>query len=686
MAKKKKKIDVILNRAQKLFAAENYLLAEKEFEKALKKDQSGEIVEKLDICRQKNRFAKGKLLVKKGYNAVKTNALQEAIDCFTQAQHLLDDPGLSEKILELEQQLRVGSIDGTAKKVEASGDYAKAANLYEQIWQKTGNQIFCTRSGVCHVKAGCDEQAVRIFQQADVQDDAGCYYYGFALAKTGQYPEAVIQWEKIDSRENAFIAQKKQVLPLAFSGLYRALEKGADINNIRSSAYQLQGIARRLGQTALAKNFGKMYNYCSMELLAVLWEQEKYVEIADLLEQVPFSNDPVFISLKAKTCYHLSKDNEAYLYPMVQSWFTAIFFQNPAVEFFDNPEDPKKIHQRLICLAEQRINGHAGSETVNRAAALFAVEKKLIMDLEAIYMESHTNTTRICTPFYAALSGRSQHILSVIRQNRAYFTDQEHYLETGGFYSGAWQSLYALRAGDPDKAHALVLEAIDAGCPGDEFFDYAVELVRFSFGQACLERGEKKYLPNFSSTHTLFASAPSIEQRFSDMLIRYDGDRMAEYELVVKHLYEKRPSLPISRALSEIMASMAIRRYNAGQITDRQLASVLRKALEINPDNDLANRTLTQTFKDIEMDDIMEALYKNKMQKAASIAAASEYPEVEEFFFQEAEVFFDQVCTSEIEKESMTIVFHKLRNACETVDASHTVMDKINEKLADLGE
>ena len=61
MAKKKKKIDTILKRAENLFKTGNFLLAEKEFKKVEKRLNSNEIAEKLEICRKETRAIKASL-------------------------------------------------------------------------------------------------------------------------------------------------------------------------------------------------------------------------------------------------------------------------------------------------------------------------------------------------------------------------------------------------------------------------------------------------------------------------------------------------------------------------------------------------------------------------------------------------------------------------------------------------
>ena len=697
MAKKKNKnkTETILKRAQKLFDSQNYLQAEKEFEKLSGKLHSTEIAEKLDICRQKNRIVKGKTLIKKGYKAVNTNALQEAISYFRQAQKLLDDPALTEKILELERKLEVSSIDEDAIKVEKSGDYPNAAALYENIWQKSGDNKFADKSAICYVKAGCEDKALSIFSQTEPLNQTGFYYYGFALAKTGQYPKALIQWEKINSKEKDFIKQKKHISELAFPAICQnlqkesVLQKETDIRTLCNQVAALKDIAHKLGQETLEKNYEPMLHYCNLILMETLWDEEDYSGVAELMEHLPFSDEPAFIALQAKLYYHLSLNEKAYLQPMIKYWFTAILFENPESEFSDK-EEQERTYQKLNSAAEERIKEHYDTEAARRAKALLDIEKKLITDLKAISETEHSGSIKILTPYYAAAAGESHNILNAIKQNKAYFRNKEHYLETGGYYTGVWESLYELKGGDPDKAQALILKSTlkptDKKVPTDEFIDFIVRLVQFEFGQFCLERGEKKYLRYFSTAHKLFESAPSIEKGFADRFIDYYGKHMAEYETVLKLIYEKRPSEPIAKAYSMIMTEMSIKRYNDRKLNDKQLMPILLRALEIDPYNGLAQKTLKVTLIDIERHEIAKAMYKNKMQKAASMVLESEFPEMEDHFFSEAETIFDMMCEHLTDDAALIVSLTNLYNACKMVDAYNILTDEIEEKLEELTE
>jgi predicted Zn-dependent protease len=60
MKKKKKNIEEVLARAEKLFAHGNFPLAKKEFEKAQKKLKREDIAEKIRICRKEAETLKGR--------------------------------------------------------------------------------------------------------------------------------------------------------------------------------------------------------------------------------------------------------------------------------------------------------------------------------------------------------------------------------------------------------------------------------------------------------------------------------------------------------------------------------------------------------------------------------------------------------------------------------------------------
>ena len=690
MAKKKNKIDSTLRRAEKLFKAGNFLLAEKEFEKIRKKLNRNDITEKLKICHKETRTIKGKDLVKQGHKAVNSNKLPEAIACFQEADKLLNEPWLTEpwitdKIKELAHQLTLHKIDAEAREAKASCDYLKAANLYIKAGKKKGDQEFLLKGALCLVKAERYDQAATIFQTSKIEDDPARYYYGFALAKIGKYVEALKLWEKLDNNDKSFAEQNRQVLSLAGSAIYNTLGKQVDINGVHNAAKYLLGRANTLGHTKLIPLLESLCSYYKLILIETLWEQEKFAAVQNLLLQISVFNDPIILGLNAKTYFNLSLEQSRFLEPMMTFWLSAVYSKEISAEFSDNLDDIQKVQHQLIRFAEQNINCQQDSQDTGHAESYLAIEKKLLTDLSAIFQQQTPAFDQICTPQYASVCGLSDTIIGLIQQSKPYFKDPKHYLETGGYYSKAGKALYALRTHDVKNAMTLI-ESIESSAPKDEFTDYVLELVQFEFGQAAIENHEKDYLQYFALTPKLFESVPSIEKRFSDKIVQSFDDQMILYEKLLMFLHKKRKSDPIAQALSFVMTQSAIMKFNRGKMTNKQMKVSIEKALMICPDNEFALHTLERTLMDLEIDSIFHAMSKNKLNKAARLARQSAYPEVCDKYFEFGEEIMDQIAGSGLDHTFQKINLLDLLNSSMIVDPNHTLVDTIENKLSFMGD
>ncbi len=685
MAKKKKKIDTILKRAENLFKTGNFLLAEKEFKKVEKRLNSNEIAEKLEICRKETRAIKAKDLVKQGHKAVKNDKLSEAISCFQGAEKLLNAPWLTAKIKELQNKLTWNNIDAEAGEAEATHDYLKASELYLKAWGENGHPECLLKGAFSFVKAERYAQAAAMFQKLDLPHDQAIYYYGFALAKIGKYYEALKQWKKLDTHDKTFIEQKHLALSLACFDLYNTIGKEPDINEVYKRADDLLVIANTMSSTKQISILEKICSYYRLALIENLWKKKEFVAIADLLLQMTVTNDPAILALNAKTYFHLAGEDVKFLEPMMTFWLTAIYSKDISARFSDIPDKREKVQHQLISIAEQRINSQPDSLSARHAASYLVIEKKLIKDLLAISRKQGLHFDQVCTPEYATINGLSDIILDLIKQNKNFFKNREHYLETGGYYSRAGKSLYALKTGNVKKA-LNSLAAIEFTASKDAFTDYVIRLVQFEFGQVAMKNSEKNYLQYFALTSKLFESAPSIEKRFTDKILQYDGDQLICYEKILTLLYKQRRSDSIAEALSSVMTKTAIIGYNRRKITSKQIKVALEKALKIYPDNELAVHTLEQTVIRLEINAVYNAMAKSKLNKAAGLARQSAYPEVCDQYFEFVEQLIDQVDDSGLDYYMQKNHLHNLLNTCMTVDPDHIVIDSIKDKIHFLGD
>jgi len=688
MAKKRNSIDAILKRAEKLFETGNYLLAEKEFKKAKQKKNSPEIEEKLAICLKNTQGLKGKEWVKKGQKAENRNDLSGAVSCFREAESLLHETWLRDKIRELEQRLLGCDMVAKAETAFRNKDYQAASGFYTELAQIHEKETYLSESAVCLVKGNMFDQAVELFKSLNSLDDAARYHFGYALAKQGEYIDALDQWEMIDSGDAGFISQQHQVLALAFEQLNASMNAGGDINGIQADAGRLLGGKAVHGNDGLAKGLGVLSDYSRLSLASSLWETGDYGAVANLLDTMVLKKDPALTVLCAVTYYHLAETQVDYTGPMADHWLTAVYFVDLATAVGDDPEKQDRVRQRLIRMAEKRINTMAGPKDLNGAVAThFDIDKSLMVDLLAISGDRHDSlpVPWICTPCFSTRYGLSDAVLALIRENRDYFRDEEHFLSTGACYSRMGESFYALKTGSAKAAFDL-LGTMDAVDSTDEFINYALGLIRFEYGKFVLENGEKNFLDYFDSTVSLFETVPGVEKQFSQEMLQYEGRYLLEYEAVLGFLYKLRPSGPISEAYSFFMGQVAVNKFNRGKITNKQSHVALEKALRVDPGNEYVIHLKEQIAISLETEALYNAMNKRKMGKATALATKSPFPEVRDKFFEFIEQMMEQIEESGLEKPHRIAELNDLLNACMAVDPVHPIIDTFEMKIQLLGD
>ncbi|MGD9827021.1 tetratricopeptide repeat protein [Desulfobacter sp.] len=688
MAKKRNTIDVILKRAEKLFETGNYLLAEKEFKKARQKQNSPEIEEKLAICLKNTQGLKGREWVKKGQKAESRNDLSGAVSCFREADGLLHETWLGDKIREIEQRLLGCDMVAKAETAVRNKDYQAAYGFYTELAQIHENENYLSDSAVCLVKTNMFDQAVELFRSLNRLSEAARYHFGYALAKQGRYIDALGQWEMIDSNAAAFVSQQHQVLELAVEQLNASMKAGADLNGILADAGRLLGGKAVHGNDRLVKELGAISDYCRLALAAPLWETGDYGAVATLLDTMIFKKDPAITVLCAVTYYHLAEIQADYTGLMADHWLTAVYATDLARTVGDDPEKQDRVRQRLVRMAEDRINTMAGSKELNGAVArLFEIDKSLMADFLAISGSRHGSPSVpwICTPCFAKHYGLSDTVLALIRENRDYFRDEAHYLSTGACYSRVGESFYALKTRSAKDAFNLI-GTMDAPDSADEFINYALGLIRFEYGKFVLENGEKNFLDYFDSTVRLFETVPGMEKQFSQEMLQYEGQYLFEHEALLGFLYQLRPSGPISEAYSFVMGQTAVNRFNRGRINNKQCHVALEKALAVDPGNEYVIHLQAQIAIDLEMEALYNAMNKRKMGKAATLATKSSFPEIRDKFFDFIEQMMEHIEDSELEKPYRIVELNELLNSCMAVDPVHPIIDTLEMKIQLLGD
>ncbi|GAH63333.1 unnamed protein product, partial [marine sediment metagenome] len=134
-------------------------------------------------------------------------------------------------------------------------------------------------------------------------------------------------------------------------------------------------------------------------------------------------------------------------------------------------------------------------------------------------------------------------------------------------------------------------------------------------------------------------------------------------------------------ALSLVMSKRGILMYNADQIGIKLLVTTTRKALELNPENELARSTLDGVQVDLEIEELFMAMNNHKMNRACRLAVESKHQEVRDAFFKFINDTFKNLDTVAPDKREKLFLLRKIAGWCSRVDESHPVLIDIYNKI-----
>lgn len=676
MKKEPQNRDSILAKAERFFNRGNYPLAKREFEKADRIAVQDDITEKIKICVMEIGQLKAKDLVKKARKYAKKSKLREALGCFEQAYGISGEDWIRERIGRLKGDLSGRDFLETARQADASGEYEKAAGLYGQVPGIQKGKDTCFKMAHCLVRAGRYNEAVSAFKDLTLSDYSAMYDYGFALAKMGKYHQCLDIWGSVESDDSAFLKQRASVRSLLAADLYDRFEHSEDFAGIYK-----EGVS--IVDSAGDGSIGDLVKYCKYAWIDQLWKEEQYETIRELLLPFPSEMEADLLTLYAKTFFKLAEISGEHLSDLIMFWLATVYHPEISGKFSARPEERDNVRRALIRKAEDLLKKYAdvGDKSSKAALVCWNVEKKLAEDIHALVGDREALSCLVCSPQFAVRFGKSRRIIQLIRDNRGFFTDLEHYLLTGGYYSSAGPSLFHLENRQYDKALASlpVSGSYDAG--ESEFVDYCVEMVQFACGLHCLEEGEGLPGQYIETAVNLFSKTSTYEQELIDKAIdSHEPDKLRLYEDVLGELHSRRPTKGIKDALSLVMSKRAIMMYNLRQMNTKVLNTTIRKALKLNPENEFARGLLGHVKINVEIEELNHALNRHKMGKACRIAAMSENEEVRDLFFEFMERNLKELDGHDVDSTGKAFFLRELYKWCADVDESHPILDKINNE------
>jgi tetratricopeptide (TPR) repeat protein len=678
MGKKKKSRgpDEILARARKMFQRGNYPLSKIEFEKVAGIAGYGEFAEEIGICEGKIREARAEELVKRARKHAGKGDFKAALRWFEEAYAITGQDSIREQVSRF-QKISLGQdLSRTAEEAEAAGDYLKAAELYAQMPTSQEGEALRRKRARCLVKAERCQDAILLFQDGNWKDSEALYDWGFSLARTGQYHQCLRVWEGIPSRDERFLAQKQAVCDLLAQSLYGRFERGDDPGAIYREGKSLLGTGGEEG------NLADLVKSCGFSWLQELWKSEQYERIMEVLDSWPFDMEPTLIQIYAKTSFKLAEKAGASLHDLAMSWLSAVYAQQTA-DGLRSLEEDLKVRENLIRRAEALFNHYeAGEESAKSTGlTLWNLEKRLLEEISALVKGRKRDRHLICTPRLAVRCGISDQILALIRKKRKRLRDRERYLTTGAFYSSAGEALYLMEKGEIENAVA----SLPVGEAEDEFLEWGVTRVMFSYGLHCMDHGKRPPRGYPDTALAVLDQAP----RFVNELI--DGakravrlDQLSRYEEFLTAVCEAGPREGLDKALSFVMSRRALEMYNQDLINHKVLAMNLRKALALDPSNEHARGLLVETRVDLECAELQKALNGHKMGRACRIASESAHQEVRDLFFEFFEAAIHNMDVVDFGVEERVFTLRKIYGWCASVDEAHDILYEIEKMIEEL--
>jgi len=681
MGKKKKKQspDVILARAEEMFLRGNYLLAKREFEKIAGIAGYGDLAQKIEVCNRKIEEARAEDLVKKARKYAGKGDILAALRCFEEAYAITGESWISDTVSQLQKMSLSQDLSRAARKAEAAGEYLKAAELYGETFASEKEDDLLRKKARCLVKAERYHDAVLLFQKENWEGADVLYDWGLSLAKTGDYYQCLKVWQKIPSRDDRFLTQKQTVEHFLADDICTRFERGDDPGTI----YQ-QG--RFLLDTGSEQDFpADMIRSCGFAWFQELWKDEQYERIMEAVDSWPFEMEPALLQICAKAGFKVTEKSGARLDDLGLYWLPAVYAAQ-AADGRSALKEGARVRDELIRRAEDLLKRYQDQERgfVDTDLVCWNLERRLLEDIcglaDGRKKDFHFF---ICTPRLAIRYGISKTILASIRKKRKRFLDLEQYLNTGAFYSVAGDALYLMEKGEHEKA----LEVLPGGEAGDEFADWGIARVIFACGIHSMDKGE---IPPREFPHMALALLNKAP-RFEKILI--DGAAKAEelkeqsrYEEVLAAIHTICPRKGLDQALSFVMSRRALEMYNKDHGNDKVLATTLRKALALDPENEHARGLLVDTKVDLECIEIEKALDGRKMSRACRIAKETEHQKVRDIFFEFFEALIDSMDEADLERAEKIVSLNRIYSWCARVDDDHDILYDIEELIEEIEE
>jgi len=675
MSQKKSKFQAAIERAEKFFIKENFPLALKELNKIDKKHQSKEIKEKINICLNEIKKTKSKDLIKRARKFVKKRDLKSALKCFEEAYEMTNEDWIKERINELSQDINGVEQKKSAKEFEKKGQFLEAAAIYEEAYENYQNEKFLLNAGRCFVKGKKYEEALQIFEKIETKSYSAIYDKGYAYANTGQYLKCLKEWDKISIKNKELLKQKALIQSFLHAHVLECFNNKGDYEQI---FYEASYLMDSMQSEDELKNLKVIIEQSKYHLIEILWKKEDFQLIRDLLIEDTHNTDPLITSILAKTLFKLSQKNDNYLTDLSMFWLTALY--NPDIfSSLGDDNEGDKIRDHLLQMVDEVIKSHSDDYSLQH----WETEKKLTKLLNGL-IKVKNQTGWLYSPRYALKFNKWEDMQQIIRENKDkfddYFDDAEEYYHTGAYYSPAMKALFELRIGNYEKAMESLPQKMDK--TDDEFYNYGKLITTFYYGMYCITREKPLHVKFNEALIDLFKMVPKFKDKFlQEANDAHTLKSLTIFEDLLGDIHKKSDSQSIKELLSLVMTRRGIKLYNQNKLTSKAMDTILKKALKLHPENELAHATHKENLIDLEVIEISKSFDRMKMNRACKIASESEHPKVKEFFFEFIERHLNSIDQKDFEYEERLYILEEMLHWTYQVDKEHPLVYELDKKI-----
>jgi hypothetical protein len=657
-------------RAERFLARSNFPLAKQEFEKALELQPSAELQEKIRLCSQEIDLQKRKDTIKRGRRLESRGQYRNALKCFEEAVALREEDWLVEKIGKLQEKLLTESPSQSGPTASCRASEATLADDASALSVSATPELTAGQAASL-VRAGNYQQAIDLLAQHPPTSDAARYYFGYALASTGQFVKALAQWNAIEDAEDGQLRQHYETL-LPF--VCRELDIGGDAQGY-AIAYQS---VQKLVQTGCSP---QLADYVQYKYIEALWNEARYPDLATLL---PFPPDQItlpLLGLYARIYRKLAEQDPQYLEMAITFWLTAIYndrlLQSLSIYEIENEElDLHAVRDTLLRDLETLIRQYESQAKLPDSTRIYwQLEKRLIHGLDTLPLDRNAFDIFPFTPAFAEQFGLSEAISTLLRaQSTAPGETDETFFEVGAYYSKAGRSLMLIEQGEAEQALAVLPKNAS-----DDVTAYCRQRVLFRYGLNSARQGAQQTKKYFLEALPLLKQYPHYSDALAELALTdlepksYAGlaDAM---EALSKHIATPK----FLEATAYAMSIQAIHLRTLGMSTAKA-GKLLDRALAIYPESQLAKTSWQEMHRATHFDQINKAFKRQNLARAVNVINQSGDPELIDYFFETIEIFHEQI--QEWDQPSKLSALREFYTYCAQVDRHHPLTLAMDSEL-----